>query len=50
MRAGDALGDLLEERLLNLDELSGLDHVQDLLDLTQEHHLQKCNMIQLLTN
>ena len=40
MRAGDALGDLLEERLLNLDELSGLDHVKDLLDLTQEHHLQ----------
>ena len=39
MRAGDALGDLLEERLLNLDELSGLDHVENLLDLAQEHHL-----------
>ena len=37
---GDALGDLLEERLLDLDELSGLDHVEDLLDLTQEHHLK----------
>ena len=40
MRAGDALGDLLEERLLDLDELSGLDHVEDLLDLTEEHHLK----------
>ena len=32
-------GDLLEQGLLNLLELRGLDDVQDLLDLPQVHHL-----------
>ena len=45
---GDALGDLLEERLLDLDELSGLDHVEDLLDLTQEHHLKNAELFIML--
>lgn len=40
MRAGDASGDLFEERLLDTDELRGFDHVQDLLDLSEEHHLE----------
>lgn len=39
VRAGDAGCDLLEERLLHPDELRRLDHIQDLLDLPQEHHL-----------
>lgn len=39
VRAGHASGDLFEERLLDLDELRGLDHVQDLLQLPEEHHL-----------
>ena len=37
----DAFSDLLEEGLLNLDELGRLNHVQDLLDLAQEHHLDR---------
>lgn len=36
--AGDTLGQLPEERLHDLDELRRLDHVQDLLQLVQEHH------------
>lgn len=40
VRAGDAGGDLFEERLLDADELRRLDHVQDLLDLSEEHHLE----------
>lgn len=40
VRAGDASGDLLEERLLDANELRRLDHVQDLLDLSEEHHLE----------
>ena len=37
--AGDALGQLSEQRLHDLDELRGLDDVQDLLQLIEEHHL-----------
>lgn len=40
MRAGDAGCDLFEERLLHPDELRRLDYIQDLLDLSQEHHLK----------
>lgn len=40
VRAGDASGDLFEERLLDADELRWLDYVQDLLDLSEEHHLE----------
>ena len=40
MRTRDAFGNLFEERVLDLDELCGLNHVQDLLDLPEEHHLQ----------
>lgn len=39
VRAGDTGCDLFEERLLHPDELRRLDHVQDLLDLPEEHHL-----------
>ena len=39
MWAGHTLGELSEERLLDFDELRGLDDVQDLLQLVQEHHL-----------
>lgn len=39
VRAGDTGCDLFEERLLDPDELRWLDHVQDLLNLPQEHHL-----------
>lgn len=41
MRAGDTGCDLFEERLLDPDELRGFNHVQDLLDLPQEHHLNR---------
>ena len=37
---GDTLCDLLEQSLLDLDELRGFDHVEDLLYLAQEHHLK----------
>ena len=37
--AGDALGDLFEQRLLDLHKLSRLDDVEDFFDLSQEHHL-----------
>lgn len=40
MGAGDTFGDLLEQRLLDLHELRGFDHVQDLLQLSEEHHLR----------
>lgn len=40
MGAGDAVSDLLEERFLNLQKLGGLNHIQDLLYLSQEHHLR----------
>jgi hypothetical protein len=40
VRTRDAFGNLFEERVLDLDELCGLNHVQDLLDLPEEHHLQ----------
>ena len=40
VRAGDAGCDLFEERLLHSDELRWLDYIQDLLDLSQEHHLK----------
>ena len=36
---GDTLGNLLEQWFLDFDELRRLDHIQNLLDLTQEHHL-----------
>ena len=36
--AGDALGNLLEQRFLDLDKLSRLDHIQDLLNLAEKHH------------
>lgn len=39
VRAGDAGSYLFEERLLNPDELRRLYHIQDLLDLPEEHHL-----------
>lgn len=39
--AGDTSGDLLEERLLDLNKLGGLNHVQNLLQLTQKHDLQE---------
>lgn len=39
VRAGDTGCDLFEEWLLDPDELRRLDHVQDLLDFPQEHHL-----------
>ena len=40
MRTRDAFSDLFEERVLDLDKLSRLDHVEYLLDLPEEHHLQ----------
>ena len=40
MRTRDTFSNLFEERLLDLDELGGLDHVQNLLDLAQKHHLK----------
>ena len=39
MRTADALGELLEEGVDDLLELIGLDYVENLLDLAQEHHL-----------
>lgn len=39
VRAGDAGCDLFEERLLDPHKLRWLDHIQDLLDLPQKHHL-----------
>jgi len=36
---GDTLGEGLEERHHDLGELGGLDDVQNLLELVQEHHL-----------
>lgn len=47
VRAGDAGRDLFEERLLDPDELRRLDHIQDLLNLPQEHHLntQTCTFL-----
>ncbi len=39
VRAGHTLGQLTEERLHDLHELGRLDHVQDLLQLVEEHHL-----------
>ena len=36
---GYTLGDLFKKRLLDLFKLRGLNNVQDLLDLTQEHDL-----------
>lgn len=39
VRTRDAPGDLPEQRFLDLDKLGRLDHVQDLLDLAEEHHL-----------
>lgn len=39
VRAGDTGCDLLEKRLLDPDKLGWLDHVQDLLDLAEKHHL-----------
>lgn len=43
VRAGDTGRDLFEERLLDPDELRRLDHVQDLFNLPQEHHLNTKN-------
>lgn len=40
MGRGDAAGELLEEGHADLGELGGLDDVQDLLQLVEEHHLQ----------
>lgn len=37
--AGDAVGDLFKKWLLHTDELRWLDHIQYLLNLPQEHHL-----------
>ena len=39
VRAGDTLGNLFEKRFLNFDKLGGLDHIQNLLNLAQKHHL-----------
>ncbi len=39
MRAGDAGSNLFEQRLLHTDKLRWFNHVQNLLDLPQEHHL-----------
>ena len=39
MWTGDTLGNLLEQWFLDFDELRRFDHIQNLLDLTQEHHL-----------
>lgn len=36
---GHTFGDLFEQRLLNFLELRGLDDIQNLLNLTQKHHL-----------
>lgn len=36
---GHTLGQLSEQWLHDLDELRGLDDVQDLLQLVEEHHL-----------
>ena len=44
MRTRDTFSNLLEERLLDLDELGGLDHVQNLLDLAQKHHLNNSQL------
>ena len=38
---GDTLGNLLEKRLLDFDKLRRLNHIQNLLNFTQEHHLMK---------
>ena len=35
----DALGELVEERDHDLLELGRLDHVEDLFELVQKHHL-----------
>ena len=37
VRAGDTLGNLLEQRLLDFDKLSRLNHVQNLLYFTKKH-------------
>ena len=44
MGTRDTFSNLLEERLLDLDELGGLDHVQNLLDLAQKHHLDNAQL------
>lgn len=36
---GDTFRQLPEERLHNFDKLGGLDYIQDLLKLIEEHHL-----------
>lgn len=40
VRAGDASGDLFKKWLLDANKLRRLDHVQDLLYLSEEHHLE----------
>lgn len=39
MLTGDASGKLFEERRHDFNKLSRLDHVQDLLEFVQKHHL-----------
>ena len=39
VRARNASWNLLEERLLNLDELGRFRHIENLFNLTEEHHL-----------
>ena len=41
VRAGDTLCNLLKKWFLDFHKLRWLDHVQNLLNLTQEHHLNK---------
>ena len=45
VRAGDTLGNLFEKRFLNFDKLGGLDHIQNLLNLAQKHHLAETHVL-----
>lgn len=40
MWTGNTFSYLSEQRFLYFDELSGLNYIQYLLNLTQEHHLE----------
>lgn len=46
VRAGNAASYLSEERLLHLDKLPRLNHIQYLLKLIQEHHLRHTQQAQ----
>ena len=47
VRAGDTLGNLFEKRFLNFDKLGGLDHIQNLLNLAQKHHLPETHVLRI---